>query len=191
MAKKNIAPDCLVAPAPVIIVSCANRFGETNLITCAWAGNICSDPPLAYVSIRPSRYSHDIVSDSQEFVLNLCTKDMLQAADICGMFSGRTTDKWQMAGLTKQDASIVSAPLIAESPLSIECRVSQVIPLGSHDMFIGKIIAIDADEKYLDEDGHLCLDDAELMGLIGKSYIPLGKFEDRMGFTIRKKHVTR
>ena len=187
MAKINISPDCRIAPAPVIIVSCANKDGKSNLITCAWAGNICSDPPQAYVSIRPTRFSHNLITESQEFAINLCSDDMLRAADLCGMKSGKDVDKWSLSGLTKEDASVIGCPIVKESPLSIECRVSQIIPLGSHDMFIGRIIAIDADEKYVNDAGKLNLDDAHLISLIHKSYIPLGLLAETMGYTVRKK----
>lgn len=185
--KKSLQPECRVAPAPVVIVSCAGEDGNSNLITCAWSGNICSDPPMAFVSIRPERYSHDLVISSGEFALNLCSKEMVQAADICGMYSGRTMDKWEAASLTKCLSSEISAPIIEESPISIECKVRQVIPLGSHDMFIGEIVAIDADEKYIDEYGRLRLDDAGLLALVHQSYFPLSSSIQNMGYTIRKK----
>jgi len=139
------------------------------------------------VSIRPERYAHELIEKTGEFVLNLINKDMVKAADICGMYSGRNTDKWALSGLTPMKAQNVSAPIIAESPVSIECKVKQVVPLGSHDMFIGEVLSVDANEKFVDEYGKLRLKDAGLLSLVRHSYIPVGEETEQMGFTVRRR----
>ena len=185
--KKNIQLDCWVAPAPVIIVSSGSMEGESNIATFAWSGNICSDPPMAYVSVRPERQTYKLIEETGEFVLNLATNSLVNEADMCGMYSGKSTDKWEKTGLEKEMASEVSTPLVVQCPVSVECKVTQKIHLGSHDMFIGKIVAIDADEEYIDEYGRLKIDDANLLSLVHTDYVPLGEKSAEMGFTIRKK----
>lgn len=184
--KKLLEPECRVAPAPVIIVSSGDSE-ENNIATFAWSGNICSDPPMAFVSVRPERYTHDLIEKTGEFVLNLTTKDFVKEADICGLYSGKNTDKWEKTGLEKETASVVSAPLIAQAPVSIECKVTQKIELGSHDMYIGKIVAIDANEEYIDEYGRLRVEDSALLSIVHTTYVPLGKKIADMGYSIRKK----
>lgn len=185
--KKTMDPDCRVAPAPVIIVSSGDFEGESNIATFAWSGNINSDPPMAFVSVRPERRTHDLIEKTGEFVLNLTTLELVREADICGMYSGKNTDKWEKTGLSKEKASKVSAPLIAQCPVSVECIVTQKIELGSHDMYLGKVVAVDADEKYVNEYGRLDISSASLLALVHNDYIPLGEKTAAMGFTIRRK----
>ena len=190
MSKKIFDPDCRVAPVPVVVVSCAGEDAKGNLMTAAWAGNICSDPPMVYVSIRPERYSYELIKQSGEFVINLVNSDMLKGADRCGLYSGKSCDKWELSGFTPGECSAVSAPLIEESPLSIECKLTEIIELGSHDMFLGKVVAVDADEKYIDEYGRIRLNNAGLVSFINKSYVLADNFAEDMGFTLRKKKPT-
>lgn len=185
--KKRMEPDCRVAPAPVIIVSSGDFEGESNIATFAWSGNICSDPPMAFVSVRPERHTHDLIEKTGEFVLNLTTKDLVKEADLCGLYSGKNTDKWEMTALTKEKAFDVNAPLVAQCPVSIECKVTQKIELGSHDMYLGKIVAVDADEEFISEYGRLEIGNASLLGLVHNAYVPLGEETADMGFSIRKK----
>lgn len=186
MSKTVLSPACRVYPAPVVIVSCGNEE-RSNLITCAWSGSINLEPPMAYVSIRRDRFSHAITAAAGEFVINLCTEEMARAADICGACSGRDTDKWAASGLTQEKASAVSAPTVKESPLSLECRVVKTVSLGTHDMFLGEIVAIDADESLLDEHGRLRPERAALLGMAGGSYLTFGEKLQNVGFSMRSK----
>jgi len=183
----NIDNDCWVFPAPVVIVSCGDAEGISDITTCAWSGNVNSDPAMAYVSVRPERYAHELIEKTGEFVLNITDKDMVKEADICGMYSGRNSDKWALSGLTPMKAAKVGAPIIAESPVSIECKVKQVVHLGSHDMFIGEVLSVDENEKFVDEYGKLRLKDAGVLSLVRHSYIPAGEEINRMGFVVRRR----
>ena len=153
MAKQVWKPGTMVYPAPAAMISVADAEGNTNIITAAWTGNICSDPPMAYVSIRPERFSYHMVEDTGCFVINLTTKKLARATDYCGVRSGRNEDKWKTAGLTPEPADFVKAPLIKECPVNIECQVAGQIELGSHTMFIGKVLAVHVDEAYMDKNG--------------------------------------
>lgn len=181
----------MLYPLPAVIVSCgAYADGDTsrsNLITIGWTGTACSDPPMTYVSIRKERYSHDIVDAQGEFVINLVSEDLARACDFCGVASGRDTDKWQAAGLTPLPASRVSAPLIAESPVSLECKVTQKLELGSHDMFLAEIVAVDVARDLLDEKGRFRLEDARLISYLHGQYYSLGEELGRFGFSVKKK----
>lgn len=185
MSKQVLSPAGRVYPAPVVIVSCGNET-SSNLITCAWAGTVNLEPPTAYVSVRRDRFSHHFIKESGEFVINLCTKDTLRAADICGGCSGRDTDKWAKAALTKEKAAKVSVPLVKESLLSLECRVINTVSLGTHDMFLGEIVAIDADETLLDEKGRLRPEAAGFIAMAGGSYLSTAEALEKVGFTGRK-----
>ena len=186
MSKTLLEPGCRVSPAPAVILSCKNG-DKTNLITVAWTGNICSEPAMAYVSIRPGRYSYKLVKESGEFVLNLCDASMVKAVDICGAYTGSRTDKWKKAGLTPEQASKVDAPLIKESPVSIECKVKEIIPLGSHDLFIGEVVAVDAAESLIDEYGRFRPENAGILSYTGNGYMAAGEKLAEKGFSVRRK----
>ena len=153
MSKQNWKPGNMLYPVPAVMVSC-NRKGETpNIITIAWAGTICSDPAMVSISVRKERYSHSIIEETGEFVINLVTKDLVFATDYCGVRSGRDVDKFKETGLTPQQSQVVSAVGIKESPVNIECKVKSVEHLGGHDMFIAEVVNVSIDDKYMDEKG--------------------------------------
>jgi len=150
MAKINWKPGNMIYPLPAALISCGATPEEYNLITVSWIGTICSDPPMCYISVRPSRHSSDIIKRNGEFVINLTTKEMAEVTDWCGVKSGRDYDKFKECNLTPLPATMVNCPIVAESPISIECRVTEVKELGTHDMFIANVVNIVADERYTD-----------------------------------------
>ncbi len=166
---------------------CAAAGGQPNIITVAWAGTVCTSPAMVSISIKPERYSYSIIRDTGEFVINLTTKKLARAADYCGVRSGRDVDKFREAHLTAIPAVHVGAPLIAESPVNIECRVKDVLELGSHHMFVAEVLGVDVDGRYLDGKGKLRLNDAELMVYSHGTYYELGKSLGSFGFSVRKK----
>lgn len=175
----------MLYPLPVVLVSVAD--GETqNILTVAWAGTVCTNPPMVSISVRPERYSYEMIKKSGEFVLNLTTKELVYAADYCGVKSGRDVDKFRELKLTALPAEQVKAPLIEQSPVNIECRVVQVQNLGSHDLFLAEVLAVHADEKYLDEKGRFDLSKADPVVYSHGTYYnlkePLGTF----GYSVRK-----
>lgn len=187
MAKQVWKPGTMVYPAPAAMISVADAEGNTNIITAAWTGNICSDPPMAYVSIRPERFSYHMVEDTGCFVINLTTKKLARATDYCGVRSGRNEEKWKTAGLTPEPADFVKAPLIKECPVNIECQVAGQIELGSHTMFIGKVLAVHVDEAYMDKNGRFDLAASGLMAYAHGEYLELGKRIGTFGFSVKKK----
>lgn len=186
MSKIQWKGSTLLAPVPAALVSCGT-MENPNALTVAWTGITCSDPPMTYISVRPERYSYEIIKNSGEFVINLTTGAMARATDFCGVRSGREMDKPAAAGLTVEPANAVSAPVITQSPLSLECRVRQIIPLGSHDMFLAEIVAVDVEEKLLDEAGKLRLEKAGLMAYSHGEYFAMGKKIGSFGYSVRKK----
>ncbi|MBU0629553.1 MAG: flavin reductase family protein [Candidatus Margulisbacteria bacterium] len=180
-------PGTMLYPAPVVMVSCGDKKENFNIITVAWTGTVNSEPAMAYVSIRPSRYSHQIIKKTGEFVINLATKRLAFATDYCGVKSGRETNKFFHLKLTAEKAEQVKAPLIAESPVNIECRVTDIVPLGSHDMFLAKVLAIHADKKLIDKKGGLNLQAADLIAYSHGHYYALGKQLGRFGFSVKKR----
>lgn len=186
MSKISWKGSTLLAPVPAALVSCGT-VEEPNALTVAWTGITCSDPPMTYISVRPERYSYDIIKTSGEFVINLTSGAMARATDFCGVRSGRAMDKLAAAGLTVEPATAVAAPVIAQSPLALECRVKQVIPLGSHDMFLAEIVAVDVEEKLLDDAGKLHLEKAGLMAYSHGEYFAMGKKIGSFGYSVRKK----
>jgi len=160
MGKRQFKPGNMLYPVPAVMVSVADKEGNANIITVAWAGTVCTNPPMLTISIRPERYSYHMIRETGEFVVNLTTEELARATDYCGVRSGRDTDKWADMGLTKEKASEVSVPLIRECPVNLECRVFQVIPLGSHDLFLADVVAVNADEALLDAEGKLHLERA-------------------------------
>lgn len=187
MAKQNWKPGNMLYPLPVVMVSCKREGEKPNIVTVAWAGTICSDPVMVSVSIRPERYSHDIIEETGEFVINLVTKDLAYATDYCGVRSGRDVDKFKEMGLTAIDSQKVSAPQIAESPVSLECVVKDIKRLGSHDMFIAEVVNITVDDRYMDDTGKFRLNDADLVAYSHGEYYTLGDKVGQFGYSVKKK----
>ena len=181
----------MLYPVPAVLVSVADSAGNDNLITIAWTGTVCSDPAMTYISVRKERYSHHMLKENKEFVINLVSKEICRAADFCGVRSGCDLDKFEATGLTREKASTVNVPLVKESPVNIECKVTQVIPLGSHDLFLAQVVACDVDESLLDESGKLCLDKAKLIVYSHGEYLALGKKLGTFGYSVRKKKPRR
>lgn len=176
----------MLSPLPPAIVSCAH--GErANLITVAWTGILSTQPPRTYISVRPTRYSHDIIEKSGEFVINLCTEELVRAADFCGMYTGAKVNKFEKCNLHPIPSTEVSCPSLAESPLSLECRIFDVKRLGSHDMYLADIVAVTVDDALLDAGGKLRLDRAHLCAYSHGEYFALGKRLGKFGFSAVKK----
>lgn len=190
MAKLQWKPGTLLAPAPPALVSCGTMEAH-NVLTAAWTGIVYSEPPMTYVSIRPERYSHHMILERGEFVINLPTQAIVRATDLCGVKSGRDGDKFALAGLTAEPSALVAAPGIGECPVSLECRVREVLHLGSHDMFLSDIVAVDVDPGYVDEKGALHLEKAGLLAYAHGGYYGLGRQLGTFGFSVRKKPVRR
>ena len=186
MAKISWKGGALLGPLPPVMVSCGD-MENSNIITIAWTGIVNTIPPKTYISVRPSRHSYKIIKEKGEFVINLTTSSTVKEADFCGIYTGAKVDKFERCKLTKEKASIVECPMIAESPLSIECRVTDVIPLGSHDMFLADIVAVNVDEQLLDKEGKLRLDKAGLAAFAHGEYFELGKKIGNFGFSVNKK----
>ena len=186
MAKMKWKGGALIAPLPPVMVSCGN-MERSNIITVAWTGIINTIPPKTYISVRPSRYSYNIIKESGEFVLNLTPSKLIKSADYCGIYTGAKVEKFAKCNLTKEEANEVACPLIGESPLSLECKVSEIISLGTHDMFLADIVAVDVDESLLDKNGKLDLSRAGLAAFAHGEYFELGKRIGRFGFSAVKK----
>ncbi|MBR4296425.1 MAG: flavin reductase family protein [Clostridia bacterium] len=188
MPKVSWKGGALLAPLPPVLVSCGNsETGETNILTVAWTGIINTKPPRTYISVRPCRHSHHIIKESGEFVLNLTTESLVKSADYCGIYTGKKVDKFEKCHLTREESKVVSCPSIAESPLSIECKVTQIIPMESHDMFLAEIVAVNVSEELLNSDGKLCLDRASLAAFAHGEYFALGKKLGYFGYSTKKK----
>ena len=176
----------LSAPLPPVMVTCSDGEKD-NIITIAWTGIVNTIPPKTYISVRPSRHSYNIIKESGEFVINLTPASLIKTADYCGIYTGAKVDKFAKCGLTKAEASQVSVPLIEECPLALECRVTDITPLGSHHMFLADIVAVDVDESLLDKDGKLHLERAGLAAFAHGEYFELGKKVGNFGFSVKKK----
>lgn len=187
MAKELWKPGNMLYPLPVVMVSLADKNGKSNIITIAWAGTVCTNPPMVSISVRPERYSYPILKETGEFVINLTTKELAFATDYCGVKSGRDVDKFKETGLTAIPGKEVKAPLIAESPVNIECRVSEVLPLGSHDMFLADVVAVHADEKYMDEKHKFHLEQAKPIVYSHGAYLQCGEQLGTFGYSVKKK----
>jgi len=187
MAKQQWKPGNMVYPLPAVLVSCADKDGNKNMITIGWTGTICSDPAMAYVSIRKSRFSHHMVSETGEFVINLTTEALAHATDYAGVKSGKDIDKFKELNLTPVMGTLEYAPMIAESPVCIECKVENVMELGSHDMFVGRVVAVHADEAYMDENGKFDLAKAHPIVYAHGQYYGIGKRIGKFGFSVEKK----
>ena len=188
MAKQNWKPGNMLYPLPAVLVSCQGKEGNPNLITIGWVGTICSDPAMVSISVRPERYSHHLIKETGEFVINLTTRELAYATDWCGVNSGKDHYKFDEMKLTPGKATIVQAPTIDESPLCIECRVKEVISLGSHDMFIADVVNVQADDKYLDpQTGAFDMQSADLLAYSHGKYYALGDFIGKFGWSVKKK----
>lgn len=188
MAKISWRPGTMVYPLPAVLVTCGADPEEWNMLTVAWTGTICSDPAMLYISVRPERYSYDIIKRRMEFTINLTTAGMAVATDWAGVRSGRNYDKWKETGLTPLPGEKVSSPTIAESPLSIECRVKSVVSLGTHDMFIAEVLNVRADDRFIDsETGRFSLKDSDIMTYCHGNYFKLGDEIGKFGFSVQKK----
>ena len=180
----------ITAPVPPVMVTCGEP-GKANIITVAWTGTVNTKPPMTYISVRPTRYSYGIIKTGGEFVVNLTTAALVKKADYCGIYTGAKADKFRKCGLTEGQASAVNVPLIAESPVNIECRVTQVIPLGSHDMFLAEIVAVDIDGELIDSSGKLHLERAGLAAFAHGDYYALGKKLAPFGCSVKAKNKTK
>lgn len=186
MAKQTWKAGNMVYPLPAVMVSCGREGERPNIITVAWTGTICTNPPMLYISVRPQRYSYDILCETGEFVVNLTTKKLAKATDYCGVRSGRDVDKFKETGLTAVPALHVKSPMIAESPVNIECRVTEKKELGSHHMFLAEVLAVHVDEGYLDEKGRFRLNESGLMAYSHGEYLGLGKEIGTFGYSVKK-----
>ena len=186
MSKIKWKGGALLAPLPPAIVTCGT-VEKPNALTVGWTGILNTHPPKTYVSIRPSRYSYGMIKESGEFVINLPTKELVKTADFCGVRSGKDTDKFAVCGITAEASTEVNAPSLAESPLSLECKVTDVIPLGTHDMFMADIVAVTVKEELISADGKLCLDKSGLIAYAHGEYYELGKKLGFFGFSVQKK----
>ena len=186
--KQSWKPGTMIYPLPAVLISCGESEQEYNLFTVAWTGTVCTNPPMCYISVRPERHSYEIIKRTGEFVINLTTASLARATDWCGVRSGRDYDKFAEMGLTAETAAVVKAPVVAESPVSIECRVKQIVPLGSHDMFIADVVNVLVDEEYINpETGKLELERADMIAYSHGEYFHLGKAIGHFGWSVRKK----
>lgn len=189
MSKVQWKGGTFIYPIPAVMVSCGT-MEESNIITVAWTGILNTNPAMCYISVRPERYSHDIIKENGEFAINLTTRQLAYATDWCGVKSGRDVDKFKEMKLTKERANIIKAPLIKECPVSVECKVKEIVPLGSHDMFVAEIVAIDADEKYIDEKGAFDISKCDLIAYANGGYYPLESKIGKFGYSVQKKSKT-
>lgn len=181
-------PGTMIYPLPAVLVGCGSSPDNYNLLTAAWVGTICTNPPMCYVSVRPERHSHELMTKTMEFTINLTTEEMARATDWCGVRSGSKYDKFREAGLTPEKGSMVDAPCVAESPLSVECRVKEILHLGSHDMFIADVLCTRADERFIDpETGAFDLQRAGLIAYSHGKYYALGEVLGKFGWSVQKK----
>ena len=186
MSKVKWRGGALIAPLPAVMVSCSH-LGQDNIITVAWTGIINTIPPKTYISVRPKRHSYEMIKESGEFTINLTTEQMVKATDYCGMYTGRKVDKFLKCGLDKEEGVENKCPMIAQSPISLECKVERVIPMGTHDMFLADIVAVHVNEELLDGTGKLHMERAGLMAYAHGEYFALGKKLGSFGFSAAKK----
>ncbi len=192
MGKQSWKPGTMVYPLPAVLVSCGENEAEYNMLTIAWVGTICTNPAMCYISVRPERHSYPIICRTGEFVINLTNEALARSTDWCGVKSGKDFNKFAEMNLTPIRGEKVNAPIIAEAPLSIECKVKEIIPLGSHDMFLAEVVNIQADEQYLNPDtGTFDLAKARLITYSHGHYYKLGEEIGRFGWTVRKKKKTK
>lgn len=189
--KQTWKPGNMLYPLPAVMVSVTDGKGNDNIITVAWAGTVCTNPPMVSISVRPTRYSYDMIRNTGEFVINLTTENLAYATDYCGVRSGRDVDKFKELKLTKEKADYVQAPMIGESPVSIECKVREVKELGSHHMFLADVVAVHADETYMDENNKFQLNQSHPLVYSHGEYLGLGKSLGTFGYSVKKKKKAR
>ncbi len=189
MSKQNWKPGNMLYPVPAVMVSCKGKEqgAKPNIITLAWAGTVCSDPVMLSISVRPERYSHDIIEKSGEFVVNLVAEELTRACDWCGVRSGRNFDKFKEMKLSCYESEFMSTPAINESPVNIYCKVKDILRLGSHDMFLAEVIGVTVDEAYMDENGKFDLEATKLIAYSHGEYFALGKKLGKFGYSVKKK----
>lgn len=191
MAKIDFKPGNMLYPLPAVMVSCSDGKGNDNIITIAWAGTVCSDPPMVSISVRPQRHSYTMIKETGEFVINLSTKDLAFATDYCGVVSGRDVDKWKACHLTKVPGSVVNVPYIEESPVNIECRVIDSRGTeefsATHEIFTAEVVAVHCDEAYMDEKNSFHLEKANPLVYIHGQYFETGKKIGKFGYSVQKK----
>lgn len=187
MGREDWRPGNMLYPLPAVMVSVADKEGKPNIITVAWAGTVCTNPPMVSISVRPDRYSYHMIEETGEFVINLTTKKLAYATDYCGVKSGRDVDKFKEAHLTALPAKEVVAPLIGESPVCLECKVKQTLPLGSHTMFVAEVVSVSVDQAYMDENNRFHLDWADPIVYSHGIYYELGKALGKFGYSVAKK----
>lgn len=185
MSKVTWKSGTFLYPLPAVMVSCGN-MEKSNIITVAWTGILNTNPAMVYISVRPTRYSYNLIKESGEFVINLTTNDLAYATDWCGVKTGAKVDKFAEMHLTKEKAKFVKCPMIKESPVSVECKVKEIKELGSHHMFVAEVLAINADEKYIDEKGAFDISKCDLIAYSNGNYYSLGKKIGRFGFSVQK-----
>ncbi|ABX44228.1 flavin reductase family protein [Lachnoclostridium phytofermentans] len=191
MEKEIFKPGNMLYPLPVVMVSCADEFGNNNIITVAWCGTICTNPPMVSVSIRPERHSYSIIEKTKEFVINLTTEELTKATDFCGVRSGRDVDKFKEMNLTPKKGEKVKAPIIEESPVNIECRLKEIIKLGSHDMFIAEVVGVQVDKKAMNETGKFELNKTRPVVYSHGEYYGLGSLLGNFGYSVRKQKIQK
>ena len=186
MSKVMWKPGTFIYPIPAVMVSCGT-MEKSNIITVAWTGIINTNPAMVYISVRPNRYSYDIIKKQGEFVINLTTKNLVRATDWCGVKTGAKVDKFKEMKLHKEKANFVKCPMIKESPVSVECKVKEIKELGSHTMFIAEVMAINADDKYIDNKGAFDISKCDLISYNNGGYFAMGKKLGKFGFSVKKK----
>lgn len=188
MAKTDFKPGTMIYPLPAVMVSCGSTPEEYNIITVSWTGTLCTEPPMCYISVRPGRHSHEIIKRNMEFVINLTTEELAKETDWCGVRSGSKYNKWEEMKLTPGPAKIVKAPIIQEAPVSIECVVKEIVPLGTHDMFVAQVVNVRVDDQYLDpETGAFELERAKPLVYNHGHYFALGPKIGKFGWSVEKK----
>ena len=186
MGKITWKPGTFVYPIPAVMVSCGT-MEKSNIITVAWTGIINTNPAMVYISVRPTRYSYNLIKDKREFVINLTTKNLVKATDWCGVKTGAKVDKFKEMKLHKEKANFLKCPMIKESPVSVECKVKEIKELGSHTMFMAEVVAINVDEKYIDNKGAFDITKCDLMAYANGNYLAMGKKLGKFGFSVKKK----
>jgi flavin reductase (DIM6/NTAB) family NADH-FMN oxidoreductase RutF len=191
MAKLSWKPGNMIYPLPAVMVSCRGKDGADNIITIAWTGTVCTNPPMTYISVRPERHSYKMIKETGQFVINLTTKDLVRAVDFCGVRSGRDVDKFAEMHLTKEEAAKIDAPMIGESPVNIECKVTEIKELGSHHMFLAEVVNVNVDEKFMDANGKFHLSRSNPLVYSHGGYYETGKEIGSFGYSVRKKKKKR
>jgi len=187
MGKQKWKPGNMIYPLPAVLVTCRDKDGNDNVFTVAWTGTVCTNPPMTYISVRPSRHSYNMIKESGEFVLNLTTEDLAFATDYCGVVSGRDVNKFEKCDLHKVEADEVNVPMLVESPVNIECKVREIHEYGSHTMFVADVLCVHADERYMDENGKFELESAKPLAYCHGTYFGLKSPMGTFGYSVKKK----